>query len=56
MAEFHLIINDNDDMDLVASTENREVNSLLSDNVVHEWLMQLEADTAASEAPRRMIA
>lgn len=55
MAEFHLIINDNDDMDLVAATESREINSLLSDAVVHEWLMQLEADCASDE-PRRMIA
>ena len=50
MANFHLTIKEDDEMDLVASVEDRCMDSLLSDDVVVEWLLQLEVETRQTGA------
>lgn len=62
MAEFNLILNDESDVDLVTAVHDTELDSLLSDEVVMQWLMELDAEPATNDAavsffePRRMNA
>ncbi|MGY6631557.1 MAG: hypothetical protein ACXIUL_11165 [Wenzhouxiangella sp.] len=62
MAEFNLILNDDSDVDLVTAVHDTELDSLLSDEMVMQWLMELDAEPANSDAtlsliePRRMNA
>jgi hypothetical protein len=64
MAEFNLIINDNDDVELITSVDETAFNGLLSDEVVMQWLMDLESEDVAADlddsrhqpAPRRLHA
>lgn len=49
MAEFNLIINDNDDVELITSVDESVFNGLLSDEVVMQWLMDLESEDVASD-------
>jgi hypothetical protein len=49
MADFNLIIDNDEQMDLVATTEDKDLNSLLADDVVLEWLLQLEAESPANQ-------
>jgi hypothetical protein len=49
MAEFNLIINDNDDVELITSVDETAFNGLLSDEVVMQWLMDLESEDVASD-------
>lgn len=49
MADFNLIINDDHDADLIASVDESAFNGLLSDEVVMQWLMDLEAEDSASD-------
>ncbi|AKS43337.1 hypothetical protein [Wenzhouxiangella marina] len=49
MADFNLIINDNHDADLIASVDDSSFNGLLSDEVVMQWLMDLEAEDSAAD-------
>ncbi|MEN1728883.1 MAG: hypothetical protein AAGJ52_10640 [Pseudomonadota bacterium] len=48
MTDFNLIINENQDAELVATSEDSDFNSLLSDEVVMQWLMDLEAEDIAT--------
>jgi hypothetical protein len=64
MAEFNLIINENDDVELITSVDETAFNGLLSDDVVMQWLMDLESEDVAADlednrhqpAPRRLHA
>jgi hypothetical protein len=49
MADFNLIINENHDVDIVASSEDTNLDGLLSDDVVMQWLMDLEAEDLAAD-------
>ena len=49
MAEFNVIINENDDVELITSVDESAFNGLLSDEVVMQWLMDLESEDAASD-------
>jgi hypothetical protein len=49
MADFNLIINENHDVDIVASSEDTNLDGLLSDEVVMQWLMDLEAEDLAAD-------
>jgi hypothetical protein len=49
MAEFNLIINDNDDVELITSVDETAFNGLLSDEVVMQWLMDLESEDVAAD-------
>jgi len=49
MADFNLIINDDHDADLIASVDDTAFNGLLSDEVVMQWLMDLEAEDSAAD-------
>jgi hypothetical protein len=49
MAEFNLIINENDDVELITSVDESVFNGLLSDEVVMQWLMDLESEDVASD-------
>lgn len=51
MDNFDASFNDEQDQLLIATTEDVKVNSLLSDDVVMQWLMDLEAEGLDSEAP-----
>ena len=46
MAEFTLIISDNDEAELVVTHEDQKFESLLADEVVTDWLHHLEADSS----------
>jgi len=49
MSDFNLITNDDqDDFDLAAS-DDANMDSLLSDEVVMQWLMDLEAQNLSTE-------
>ncbi|MGY6586845.1 MAG: hypothetical protein ACXIUB_01010 [Wenzhouxiangella sp.] len=62
MAEFNLILNDESDVDLVTAVHDTELDSLLSDEVVMQWLMELDSEPAINDSaltliePRRMNA
>ena len=49
MAEFTLIISDNDEAELVVTHEDQKFESLLSDELVMDWLHHLEAGDSSSE-------
>lgn len=49
MAEFNLIINENEDVDLITSVDESAFNSMLSDEAVMQWLLDLESEDAASD-------
>ncbi len=55
MAEFNLIFDENDDeVDLIAAVDESAFTSLLSDEVVMNWLMELESqETEMESEPRR---
>lgn len=50
MAEFTLIISNNDEAELVVAHEDQKFESLLSDDVVMDWLHHLEADASDGAA------
>lgn len=51
MAEFTLIVNDNSEADLIVACEDQKMDSLMSDEVVLDWLGRLESDSVdGSEA------
>ncbi len=49
MADFNLIINEDEDMELVASVDDSAMEGMLSDEVVMQWLMDLEAEDSAAD-------
>lgn len=48
MAEFNLIMDEEGDMELI-SNESVNLDGLLADEVVMDWLLKLEAEDAATE-------
>lgn len=58
MAEFNLVIDETDnDVELIASVDESAFNSLLSDEAVMKWLMDLEASDSEPEddLPARVV-
>lgn len=49
MAEFNVIINENDDVELITSIDESAFKGLLSDELVMQWLMDLEAEDVAAD-------
>lgn len=49
MAEFNLKMDEEGDMELI-SNESVNLDGLLADEVVMDWLLKLEAEDAAAEA------
>ncbi len=49
MAEFNLIHSDDSNVDLIATAHDTELDSLLSDEVVMQWLMELDAEPAIND-------
>ncbi|MFU8831736.1 MAG: hypothetical protein ACNA7J_06215 [Wenzhouxiangella sp.] len=57
MAEFNLVFDENDeDGDLIASVDESAFNGLLSDEVVMQWLMDLESQESEASAEERQHA
>ncbi len=50
MAEFTLIVNDNADAELIVASEDQKLESLMSDEMVMDWLQSLESDSDDSRA------
>jgi hypothetical protein len=49
MAEFNLHINDHQDAELISNVNESAFSGLLSDDVVLQWLMNLEDEDTATD-------
>ncbi len=49
MADLNLIVNNQPTGDLVVNVDQHSFNNLLSDEVVMQWLMELEAEDCAAD-------
>ncbi|TVQ31810.1 MAG: hypothetical protein EA370_12695 [Wenzhouxiangella sp.] len=49
MAQLNLIVNNQPSSDLIVDVDHQAFNGLLSDEVVMQWLMELEAEDCAAD-------
>ncbi len=50
MAEFTLIISENDEADLIAANEDQKLEGMMADEVVMDWLEYLDSDGEFEES------